>query len=148
MELPNKIDILEEAERLKKKSDDELFLELGLRIQDMQNPGGYQRSFAVKADFVHDAEVMGDESTLKKIGENFLHNMKKDLVNFICDEDNPDLNEVTKGKNIPEIVATLVAGALASLSPPAWTVVLATILARLMAKNGLSAFCEVMRDES
>ena len=56
-----------EAAKLTKRSEDALYEQLGLRIQDMQNIGGYERSKQYSAEFAQEAEAMLLTEDLKQL---------------------------------------------------------------------------------
>lgn len=137
---------LEEAKILADYSDDALFEELGLRIQDMRNIGGYSRSQQFSAEFSQDAEDMLSMDDIKKIGRLWWKKLEPELMNIICENKNEDLGKITKGKTIPQIAASLAtAGIVAAFAPPAWIIVAATILATKVTETGLAALCETWR---
>ena len=62
----------------------------------------------------------------------------------ICDPKNKDLAEVTGNRSVPQIAAGLAtAGIVSALAPPAWVIVLTTLLATKIVDTGLQALCEV-----
>jgi hypothetical protein len=136
------------AEELTRRSDEMLYEELGLRIADMVNVGGYQRSSQYSADFAQpDPKDMLGLSDLKEIGIRWWKKLEPQLMNLICKENNEDMRKITSGKTVPQIAASLAtAGVISALAPPAWIIVATSILAAKFAESGIDAFCEVWRE--
>ncbi len=140
-------DALAAAEDLSEVSDEELFTQLGLRIEDMKNVGGYDRSQQYSADFEQDAEDMLSMDDLKKIGRRWWAKLEPQLMKLLCDGSNPEMAKITSGKTVPQIAASLATAAVVSaLAPPAWIVVGTSIVAAKIADTGLESFCEVWRE--
>jgi hypothetical protein len=139
-------DALREAEKLAKRSDDDLFEQLGLRIQDVQNTGGYSRSMNYSADFAQIADDMLSTEDLKRVGRRWWKNLEPQLMNLVC-TNNAEMKQITSGKTIPQIAASLAtAGLVSTLAPPAWVIVATSILAAKIFESGLDAMCEVWRE--
>lgn len=137
---------LREAEKLAVRSDDDLFEQLGLRIQDIQNLGGYPRSLRYSAEFAQEAADMLSTEDLKKVGRRWWQKLEPQLMNLVC-SDNPDIKQITSGKSIPQVAASLAtAGLISALAPPAWVIVATSILAAKIAESGLDAVCEVWHE--
>lgn len=138
---------LETAEMLTESSQDELYTELGLRIKDMQNIGGYERSQQFSADFEQDADDMLSVEDLKEIGRRWWKKLEPELMNLICEEKNEEAKTILSGKTIPEAAAALATVTLVSaLAPPAWIIVATSILVTKVADTGLDAACEVWKE--
>ena len=130
---------LREAEKLAARSDDDLFEQLGLRIQDMQNPGGYARSMVYSAEFAQEAADMLSTEDLKKVGCRWWQKLEPQLMNLVC-SNNPEMKQITSGKTIPQVAASLAtAGLVSALAPPAWVIVATSILASKIVESGLDA---------
>src|SRR5215467_14256876 len=134
------------AEKLAARSDDDLFEQLGLRIQDMQNAGGYSRSMRYSAEFAQEADDMLSTEDLKKVGRRWWQKLEPQLMNLVC-TNNPEMKQITSGKTIPQIAASLAtAGLVSALAPPAWVIVAASILAAKIFDSGVEALCEVWHE--
>ncbi len=138
-------DALQEARKLQDLPDDDLFEGLGLRLQDIHNPGGYERSQQFSAPFQQRAKDMMGVGDLKNFGKLWWKNLEPELMKTLCDSGNADIKKITAGKNVPELAATLATGALLPLGPPAWVIVVATIMAAKIAKSGLDTVCQVWK---
>lgn len=137
---------LREAEKLSARSDDDLFEQLGLRIQDMQNPGGYSRSMRYSAEFGQEAADMLSTEDLKKVGRRWWQKLEPQLMNLVC-TNNAEIKQITSGKTIPQIAASLAtAGLVSTIAPPAWVIVASSILAAKIFESGLDAMCEVWHE--
>jgi hypothetical protein len=140
-------DALNEAQRLGDMSDERLYEELGLRMQDIYNADGYQRSQAFSAEFEEVADDMLSLGDLRKIGQRWMRNIEDKVMELLCTEKNEELKQITEGKTIPQIAATLATTAVISVfAPPAWLIVAVTILAAKVAEAGLDALCETWRE--
>lgn len=142
-------DALAAAEELNQdfESEEELFEQLGLRIQDIQNTGGYQRSQQYSADYVQDAEDMLSMADLKKVGQRWWAKLEPQLMSLLCDPGNEEMGQITGGKTIPQLAAALATTAVISaLAPPAWVIVATTIVATKVIGSGLDAVCDVWRE--
>lgn len=137
----------EEARTLTDRPLDALYEELGLRAQDIFNPGGYQRVQQPSADFQQAAKDMFGVDDLKEFGQRFWRKLEPQLIDLVCAADNEDRKKLLQGENVPDIAAALVtAGIISALAPPAWVVVLAAILAKKIAQAGLDALCEQWKE--
>lgn len=137
----------EEARALTSLTEEKLYEELGLRAQDIFNPGGYQRVQQPSADFQQDAVDMFGVDDLKDFGQRFWRKLEPQLMDLVCGADNEDRKKLLQGQNVPDIAAALVtAGIISALAPPAWVVVLAAILAKKIAQAGLDALCEQWKE--
>jgi hypothetical protein len=137
---------LREAEKLATRSDDDLFEQLGLRIQDMQNLGGYSRSMQYSAEFAQEAGDMLSTEDLKKVGRRWWQKLEPQLMNLVC-TDNAEIKQITSGKTIPQIAASLAtAGVVSALAPPAWAIVATSILAAKIFDSGLDVLCEMWHE--
>lgn len=140
-------DAVKVAQELVERSDEMLFEELGLRIKDMENIGGYERSQRYTADFAQDAEELLSMEDLKKVGQRWWSKIEKELMKLICDPQNEDMKKITGGKTIPQVAASLATAAIvSSLAPPAWIIVATSIAAAKIAETGLDSLCEVWRE--
>ena len=130
---------LRESEKLTVRSDDDLFEQLGLRIQDMQNAGGYSRSMRYSAEFGQEAEDMLSTEDLKKVGRRWWQKLEPQLMTLVCSS-SPEMKQITSGKTIPQVAASLAtAGLVSALAPPAWVIVATSILASKIVESGLDA---------
>jgi hypothetical protein len=137
---------LREAEKLAARSDDDLFEQLGLRIQDIQNLGGYARSTEYSAEFAQEAPDMLSTEDLKKVGRRWWQKLEPQLMNLVCSS-SPEMTQITSGKTIPQVAASLAtAGLVSALAPPAWVIVATSILASKIVESGLDALCEVWHE--
>ena len=137
---------LAESLKLEKLSEDALFEQLGLRIQDaINNPGGWDRSKDYTGDFAQAGGDMLSFEDLKKIGHKWWYNFEGEMISILCTPGNDDLKSLTNGKTIPQVAAGLAtAGIAAALAtPPAWVIIGTTLLATKLAETGLDALCEV-----
>ena len=138
-------DALQEAQKLQDLTDDALFERLGLRLEDIHNPGGYERSQQFSAPFQQRATDMGGVADLKNFGRLWWKNLEPELMKTVCEPGNADMQKITGKKNVPELAATLATGALLPFGPPAWIIVVATILATMIARTGLDTVCQVWK---
>ena len=137
---------LRESEKLTVRSDDDLFEQLGLRIQDMQNAGGYSRSMRYSAEFGQEAEDMLSTEDLKKVGRRWWQKLEPQFMNLVC-TNNAEMKQITSGKTVPQIAASLAtAGLVSVLAPPAWVIVATSILAAKIFESGLDALCETWHE--
>jgi hypothetical protein len=140
---------LRAAQNLTQRSDEFLFEELGLRIRDMQNIKGYERSTHYSADFSQVAEDMLSMEDLKKVGRKWYSKMEKVLMDMICDPQNEEVRKITSGKTIPQVAASLATAAVISaLAPPAWIIVATSLFALKIAETGIEAICETWKESS
>lgn len=139
---------LSAAEELIERSDEELYLELGLRIGDIQNIDGYERSKRYSsADFAQPyPKEMLTLDELREVGRRWYKKLEAELMKVICEENNEDMKKITSGKTVPQIAASLAtAGVVSLMAPPAWLIVAVSIIAAKIAKSGIDAVCEVWR---
>jgi hypothetical protein len=131
------------AEELNQYDPDALLKELGKRIEDKKQPGGEERSQRFVAAFV-DASQTQSWEFLEEVGRRWYANAEAELMKFLCAKDNPERNQLTSGKTVPQVAASLAtAGLLAALAaPPAWAIVATTIVAQKLAETGLNALCQ------
>ena len=67
-------------------------------------------------------------------------------MNLVC-TNNAEMKQITSGKTIPQIAASLsTAGLVSMLAPPAWVIVATSILAAKIFESGLDAMCEVWHE--
>src|SRR6516165_9458324 len=104
---------LQEAKALTVRSDDDLFEQLGLRIQDMQNAGGYERSKRYSAEFAQEATDMLSTEDLKKVGRPWWQKLEPQLMTLVCSS-SPEMKQITSGKTIPQVAASLATAGLVS----------------------------------
>lgn len=136
-----------EARALSSRPIEALYEELGLRAQDIFNPGGYQRVQHASAPFQQEAGDMFGTDSLKEFGQRFWRKLEPQLMDIVCGADNEDRKKLLQGQTVPDIAAALVtAGIISALAPPAWAVVLAAILAKKIAQAGLDALCEQWKE--
>ena len=144
---PNYDRALEAARDLEDSSDEALLEELGLRIRDMDNPGGSERARQYQADFTQRAKEMLSVKDLKKVGERWWRNLEPELMKMVCDPKNDEVGKITGGKTVPQIAASLATAAVVStLGPPAWVIVATTILANKIAEAGVQAVCQTWKE--
>jgi hypothetical protein len=137
-------DALAAAEKLTQLSDEALYEQLGLRIEDIKLPGGFQRSHHFLDDFSQDAEDLLSVKDLKRIGQKWWGNLEPQLMKIVCETENAEMKTITGGKTISQVAATLATAAVISaLAPPAWIIIGTSILAAKIAQSGLDATCEV-----
>lgn len=137
----------EEAEKLKDYNEEVLYEQLGLRILDIINIGGYERSKKYTAEFTQVAEDMGIIDDLKAFGRRWWRKLEPQLMSLVCDENNEEMKKITGDKTIPQIAASLATSAvILALAPPAWIIVATTILAHKLAKSGIDTLCELWRE--
>jgi len=135
-----------EAEKLATRSDEDLLEQLGLRIQDIQNVGGYSRSMHYSAEFSQEAGDMLSTEDLKKVGRRWWQKLEPQLMNLVC-TNSAEMKQITSGKTVPQIAASLAtAGLVSVLAPPAWVIVATSVLAAKIAESGLDALCEVWHE--
>jgi hypothetical protein len=131
------------AETLANRSRDGLYEQLGLRIQDLQNMGGYERSKKFSAEYSHDADDMLSIADLQEIGRKWAKKFEHEMMNMICEKDNIDIDKITGGKTIAQVAASLATSTVvAVLAPPSWVIVATTIIASKLAETGLDSLCE------
>lgn len=137
-------DALKESQELSEMSDDALFEKLGVRLQDIHNPGGYERSLRYAGEFQQRAADLFGMADVKEFGRRWWKNLEPQLMKIVCDPANEDRDKLLGSKDIPQLAASLATSALISaLAPPAWIIVVATILATKIAKAGLDTMCEM-----
>jgi hypothetical protein len=128
------------------ETEDEVFENLGLRIEDIKNVDGYERVQHYSAEFVQDAEDMLGVEDLKKIGKKWWKKLEPKLMALVCEPGNADLLKLTGGQNIPEMAAGLATAAVVStLAPPAWLIVATSILATKILSAGLDVLCDAWK---
>ena len=134
---------LRAAEELNENDSDALLRELGKRIEDTKQPGGEQRSQQFTAAYV-DASQTQSWEFLEEVGRRWYANAEVELMKFLCAKDSPERSQLTSGKTIPQVAASLAtAGLLAALAaPPGWVIVATTIVAQKLAETGLNALCQ------
>jgi hypothetical protein len=132
------------AQQLNEYDNQTLTRELGLRIEDANLPGGDVRKQAFQADFVDTSPTQGWE-TIEEVGRKFLRNLEEQTMEFICPKDNAERDKLLSGRSIPEVAAALATTGLIAVfaTPPAWAIVVATVVARKIAKAGIDACCQV-----
>jgi hypothetical protein len=138
---------LAEATRLDGQSDDQLFEELGLRLQDVMNPGGYERVQHYSGKFTHAAKDLGFTDDLKEFGRRWWLNLEPEILGFVCNKNDADRDALTKGKTIPQIAASLAtAGVVSAFGPPAWVIVATSIVAAKLADTGVKTVCQMWQE--
>jgi hypothetical protein len=138
---------VQETRELSARPEEALYEELGLRAQDIFNPGGYLRVQQVSANFQQDAKDMFGVADLKEFGQRFWRKLEPQLIDLVCGANNEERKKLLQGQNVPDIAAAIVtAGIISSLAPPAWVVVLAAILAKKIAQAGVEALCEQWKE--
>ena len=136
-----------DLEKLVGKGENALFEELGLRIEDMKNIGGYARSQAFAGEFRQDAKDQLGMEDLRKIGRKFWTKLEPQLIELIC-TNNPELGKITGGKSLPQVVSSLAtAGLVAALAPPAWIIVAVAILVNKVSQAGVDSICEFWKEQ-
>jgi hypothetical protein len=132
------------AQELDQYDDETLIRELGKRVEDAKLPGGEQRKLAFQADFVDTSATQGWDF-LDDVGRTWRSNMEKELMEFLCPKDNAERDKLLSGKSIPEMAASLATAGLIALyaAPPAWAIVVTTLVARKIVKAGIDAWCQV-----
>ncbi len=132
------------AQKLSQHDEDYLLFELGKRIEDSKQPGGEQRKLEYEAPFVDTSGTQGFEF-LEEVGRKWYRNAEAELMKFLCDKNNADRDRLMSGKSIPQVAASLAtAGLLAVIAaPPAWIIVVTTIVAHKIASTGIDAWCQV-----
>lgn len=135
------------AQRLSQRDEDSLMFELGRRIEDSKQPGGEQRKLEYEAAFVDTSGTLGKEF-LEEVGRRWYRNAETELMKFLCDKNNADRDRLMSGKSIPQVAASLAtAGLLAVIAaPPAWVIVLTTIVAQKIASTSIDAWCQVYNE--
>jgi hypothetical protein len=126
---------LEESERLLLMSDDALFHELGLRIEDSNRPGGEERNQYYSGEFLAVEPTMGT-GILTDIGRRWWSNFEPQLMQLLCDPNNKDIKGLTGNKSIPALAAGLAGSALAGLAAPSVVIVVASIVALKISEAG------------
>lgn len=139
---------LEAARNLTEKSDEALFEELGLRLQDVYNMGGYKRAQEYKSEYAQEAQDMLSTADLKEFGSRWWKKLQPEIMTLVCDEKNEEFKQITGGKTIPQMAAALATWGLFTViaGPPSWAVVLASIVATKVAETGLDALCELWQE--
>ncbi len=132
------------AEELASLSDDELLVQLGLRVEDERNPGGDLRKQQFSADFQQNATDMLSADDLKRVGRLWWSKLEPQLLGLVCDEHSEERGRITGGRSVPQIAASLATAAVISaVAPPAWVIVATTILAAKIVETGLDSVCQV-----
>jgi len=131
------------AQELDQYDDETLIRELGKRVEDAKMPGGEVRKMAFQAEFVDTSATQGWEF-LEEVGRNWRRNLEKELVEFLCPASNAERYKLLSGKSIPEMAASLAMAGLVAVfaAPPAWAIVVTTLMARKIAKSGIDALCQ------
>jgi hypothetical protein len=142
----NYADALQEAKRLSDLSDDNLFHELGVRLEDAKRSGAQQRQQQYSGDFSAAENVMGSEALLQEIGRRWWLNLEPELMRIVCDPNNKEIEQVIGNKSIPALAAGLAVSALAALAAPSVVIVISSILALKISEAGLKAVCEAWSD--
>lgn len=138
---------LREADNLSEFSEDSLFEQLGLRIQDMQNIGGYERAKQYSGEFSHAADDLLSMDDIREFGRRWWKKLEPVLMKMVCDSDNEDMKKITSGQTIPQVAAALATSAVISvLAPPAWIIVVTSILAAKIVDTGLETLCEMWHE--
>jgi hypothetical protein len=84
---------------------------------------------------------------LKKMGRRWWRKLQPELMVMVCDQSNPEMQQITGSKTIPQIAAGLASAAVvAVLGPPAWVIVATTILATKIVSTGVNALCETWQE--
>ena len=137
---------LKEAERLAELSDEALFHELGVRHEDAKRAGGDERKESFSAEFLA-ADATMSSSLLAQIGRNWWSDFEPQLMRWLCEQSNPDVQRITGGRSVPQLAAGLaVAGITALAVPPAWLIVATTLVATKISESGLRAVCKAWQD--
>jgi hypothetical protein len=145
MNNPQYNEALKVAETLTRRTDDTLFEELGLRIRDMQNVGGFERSQQFSAEFAQDADDMFSTADLMEVGRRWWHKLEPQIMSLVCKDS--EIKQLTSGKTPAQVAAALAtAGLLSVVAPPAWVIVASSILAAKIAETGLDSLCEVWQE--
>lgn len=136
---------VEAAEKLKKLDDDTLIEELGLRVEAEKQPGGKELVSNFDGDFddFSDFSPEAGPGFFRYVGRATLIRLEDDLMKFICSKDDADRNKLLSGKSIPELAATLALTGLVALvaAPPAWAIVVTTIVARRITLATVDSLC-------
>jgi len=141
--VPGYFDALMEAERLSQLSDDDLFVELGRRVGDKERSGGDARALAFAGPFSATEQDMAS-GTLRTVGTLWWEKLEPKLMAVVCDPKNGDLKDLTGNRSLPQVAAGLAtATVIATLAPPAWLIVLTTLLATKIVESGLEAVCQL-----
>ena len=144
---PRYLEALESAEMLAESSEEELYAELGLRLKDIYNISGYERSKRYEDDFEQDADDMLSTADLKAFGRRWWKKLAPELMSLVCDPKNEEMGTITGGKTIPEMAAALATATVISvLAPPAWIIVATSVLATKIISTGLDTMCKVWEE--
>ncbi len=139
---------LHESERLSQMSDDALFHELGLRIEDSNLPGGEERKKHYSGEFLAADTTMGT-GILAEIGRRWWSSLEPQLMQLLCDTNNQEIKELTGGnKSIPALAAGLAVSALAAIAAPSVVIVVSSIIALKISESGLKAVCDTWAEHS
>lgn len=131
---------------LETKSEEELYLELGARLEAI----GHETTGSDRFDMVpkEKFEVYGPLDALKAIGKKFFDRWKRDVYNLFCGssaEDKAARDQVASAFNLGKdaIIATVAAALAAYLGLAAGlAAVIAALAYRLFFKNTIDATCE------
>lgn len=138
---------LREAQKLGDLSEDSLYEQLGIRMQDIYNPGGYQRSHQYSGHFQQTAPDMLSIQDVKEFGRRWWKRLEPDLMNIVCNQQSDDQKKLLGGKTLPQIAASLATvGLVSTLAPPAWIIVAASILATKITQTGLDTMCQMWEE--
>jgi hypothetical protein len=138
---------LQEAERLSQLSDEALFHELGLRVEDVKRPGGEERQQYYSGEFLAPDATMG-AGVLGEIGRRWWGNLEPQLMHLVCDPNNKEMKELTGNRSIPALAAGLAVSGLAVLAAPSVVIVVSSILALKISEAGLKAVCDTWAEHS
>lgn len=134
---------LDAANKLEGLSEDSLYAELGLRIQDMMSIGGYKRSQYYEADFSQETVRNLSWDDIVEFGKRWWAKLEPELMEIICNPNSEEQKKITDGKTIPQVAAALATAAVISaFAPPAWIIVATSILAAKIVETGLETLCE------
>jgi hypothetical protein len=142
---------LEEAERLSELSDDALIEELGRRVHATEQPGGQELARRFSGDFAAKAGDMGRATELlKDLGRRWWKKLEPEFMKWVCDPSNEDIKRLSGSKSIPQVAAGLATAAVtaAIAAPPAWIIVVTTLLATKICDTGLQVVCELWAEHS
>ena len=137
------------ATKLSEKSDDALFEELGLRMNDTLVFGHFPNTQEYEAGFTQEAGDMLSTEQLKQFGLRYWKNLEPKLMELVCGSNNAEMQSILGGKSIPEMAASLATAAVvAAFGPPAWVIVGTTILAAKLFDAGLETLCQDWKNAS
>jgi len=137
------------VETLLQSDEDQLYEELGMRVQAMKRDLAVSASFA--PDVTYDAEAMGPLDDLRDFGRIFFNRLNTQAWHLACGTDAEDTEERKElmeafGVGKEAVAATLAAVLVAQLGlVPAVAAVVAALIIKLFFRNVYGAMCDIWK---